>query len=185
MARLAWLQVIGPTALFVGISSAEGAARALSLDPSSDLVWSIHFEFFSIFRKGQCALDGYLGPLSCQLLMVGLPLVLTAYYGLVRKRQFPLALASSLSLVYLWLLCCAWYMCDQSSVRTPLLAMEIASKPDVWLAMLLVSTSLLSFVISHLHYLRACKAEIDEARHLVFWARSDRYGGSPVLRRVH
>ena len=95
MSNAARLQVIGPTFLFAGFLVEEIAAQAWSLHPSSRLLWTLNLELLAIFHAGHSLLDSFCETLHGQTILVGLPLLLTAYYGLIRRCRFSLALASN------------------------------------------------------------------------------------------
>ena len=177
MPLIAALQVVGPAVLFAALLAAESAAYALSVLPTSPVLWSVNLRLFDIFQKSHYLLSTYCNIPFLQLVCIGAPLVLTACYGLIRKRQFALALASSLSFVYVLFLQYAWYA--QSWQRVPRLA-----EPDVWLAGVLVGASLLSVVASHVSYLRACRADGDGLAILRFRSRPDRHRRDLVLHGV-
>src|SRR5258708_19820881 len=82
MTRLAKLQVIGPVCLFVAVLGAEGAARALSHSPSSELLWFVNLRVFGIFQKSYYLLSGHVSIQYFQFLIV-MPMFVTACLGLV------------------------------------------------------------------------------------------------------
>jgi hypothetical protein len=177
---LAGLQVVGPTLLFAALAAAETAAYALSVLPTSQALWSLNLRLFDIFQKSHYIVSSYCSIPYFQLVCIGIPVVLTSYYGLIRKRQFPLALASSLSFLYVLLLAYAWYA--QSWEHGVFSLANIPLRPDVWLAGVLAGASLLSVVVSHMSYLSACKAEGDGAELFLFRGGPDRRRDRPVLR---
>jgi hypothetical protein len=181
MPRLAGLQVIGPAIVFAALLAAEAAAYGLALQPSSPTLWSLNLGLFGIFRNSRHILGGYCDIACLQLVCIGLPLAATACGGLILKRRFGLALASSLGFVYVLFLLHAWYVCEQSW-RQAFLVSHVRVGPEVWLAGVLVSASLLSLIVSHMSYWRACKAEGDGARFLLFRGRFDRHRSRFALR---
>src|SRR5258708_8248043 len=82
MTRLAKLQVIGPTCLFVAVLGAEGAAWALSHSPSSEILWFVNLRAFGIFQKSYYLLSCHVGIQYLQLWLV-MPMFVTACFVLV------------------------------------------------------------------------------------------------------
>jgi hypothetical protein len=117
-----------------------------------------------MFQKSYYILSNYCNMPYFQLVCIGTPLVLTAYYGLICKQRFPLALASSLSFLYVVFLSYTWYAQSWKSASVDLA--EISGRSDIWLIGFLGGASLLSLAISHMNYLRACKAERNGAEFL-------------------
>src|SRR5262249_43137948 len=119
MLRHAKLQMIGPATVFAVLLVAESAAYALALHPSSPLLWSLNLQLFGIFQKGHYLLSSQIDIAYFQIVGIGMPLLLFAGYGLVFKRPFALATASSLSFIYVAFLLCAAYVCDESWRQAP------------------------------------------------------------------
>jgi hypothetical protein len=182
MPRLAKLQIIGPATLFAVLLAAESAVYALGSYPSSQALWSINLQLFGIFQKSHYVLSSYISIAYFQFFFIGLPLFLIACGGLIFKCRFVLAIASSLSFVYVSFLLCAWYICDQSWHQASFIVTGISAGPDIYLVSALLGASLLSFVVSHMSYLRACKADGDGVQFLCFRAGLDHGRGRPVLR---
>jgi len=157
MNRLAKLQLLGPLVLLAGLLAAEGASRALAHAPSSPMVWYTSRELFGLFRNIHFFLLADFDIVHWQLLLVGLPLFSMACCGLFFGRRLILAVASNLSLVYvLFLLCCdCWPPIEQSALAT----IRIPTCAEFLVACVLFGSSLLSFVISHVAYLRAIRDE--------------------------
>src|SRR6266446_616805 len=158
MPRHARLQIIGPTTLFLALLGAESAAYALGLYPSSQMLWSINLRLFGIFQKSHYLLSNFVNVAYFQILFVGLPLFVTAWYGLIFKRQLAIAIASSLSFIYVWFILCAWYVHERSWHQTSSIVAGLAIDSGIWFSGLLLGASLLSVFLSHSYYLSACKA---------------------------
>jgi hypothetical protein len=158
MLRHATLQTVGPAAVFAALLVAEGAAYALAMYPSSQMLWSVNLQLFGIFQKGHYVLSTYVDIAYFQIGFIGLPLLLIACYGLVFRHPFALAVASSLSFVYVAFLLCAAYVCDEAWRQAPFVVSRILSGPGAYVTGVLLSASLLSLVVSHMSYLRACRA---------------------------
>jgi hypothetical protein len=169
MSRLAKLQLIGPAVLFAALLGADSAAYALATFPSSSILWRINLELFGIFQKADEVLRGHVDIAYFQLLFVGLPLAIIAGGGVVFRRRLLLAAASNLSFVYAAFLLCSWYVSEHSWRQTSLTmaslvttsSMTTGVSSDLCVAAILLVASLLSLVVSHMSYLRACLAERD------------------------
>jgi hypothetical protein len=158
MSRHAALQLIGPATVFAALLAAECAAYALALYPSSQLLWSVNLQLFGVFQKGHYVLSTYVDIAYFQIACIGLPLLLVACYGLVLKRPLALAVASSLSFIYVAFLLGAAYAWEAWR-HAPFVVARILSGPGAWVTAVLVGASLLSLVVSHMSYLRACRAK--------------------------
>ena len=185
MPQHARLQIIGPVTLFAALLAADGAAYALTLYPSSQTLWFLNLRLLSVFQKSHYVLSSYVDIAYFQIVFIGLPLLLAACYGLVFDRRLALAIASSLSFIYVSFLLCAWYVYDQSWHPTSFIVTGIPSGPDVCFTGGLLGASLLSFIVSHMSYLRACKADSDSVQFLSFGPRFDRDRRRLVLRGPH
>jgi hypothetical protein len=152
------LQLIGPATVFAALLAAESAAYALALYPSSQLLWSVNLQLFGVFQKGHYVLSTYVDMAYFQIACIGLPLLLVACYGLVLKRPLALAVASSLSFIYVAFLLGAAYAWDEAWRHAPFVVARILSGPGACVTAVLVGASLLSLVVSHMSYLRACRA---------------------------
>jgi len=154
MSRPATIQFIGPAVVFVTVLSAEGAAAALSHAPASRLLWYLNLELFGIFQQSHYFFVTYVDIAYFQLLFIALPLMVLASYGLHRERSLALALASNLSCVYASFLVYTW--CLACLPRTAsLVAMHVSAGPDLFLCAVLLGSSLLSFVVAHMTYIRS------------------------------
>src|SRR5882757_2207467 len=162
MPRHAKLQMIGPAAVFVALLAAESAAHALAAYPSSRALWSANLQLFCIFRRSHDVFSTYartyVDVAYFQIVCIGLPLLLTAAYGMFFRRRFALALASTLSFGYVALVLSAAYVSDASLRHGPFVAARVLSLGDC-LAALLLGASLLSLIVSHMSYLQACRNE--------------------------
>jgi hypothetical protein len=162
MTRLAKLQLIGPVALFGAVLAAEAAAWALAYSPSSELLWYINLEWFAAFQRSHYILSdnfsAYISMNYFQLVAIALPLLLLALVGCASRRQLPLAAASNLSLVYTVFLAYAWFDMARVPKSASIASISIPSGPDLYLFLILTGASVVSFVISHVLYLRAVRA---------------------------
>ena len=184
MLRHAKLQMIGPATVFAVLLVAESASYALALHPSSPLLWSLNLQLFGIFQKGHYLLSSQIDIAYFQIMGIGMPLLLFAGYGLVFKRPFALATASSLSFIYVVFLLCAAYTWDEAWRQTPFAIARTVSGPGAAITAILLGASLLSLIVSHMSYLTACRAEAHGAQSLRFRDGLDRDRRGPALRGV-
>lgn len=159
MNRLFKLQFLGPCALFVATLSAELAAQALSYAPSSEFLWFVNLKMFGIFQRCYYILSD-LGIDGFQLFGIALPIFVLACYGLFAGRRFPLALASNLSFAYAALLLFSWQTPGPPTAQASLHAIAVPTGAGFYVLAGILGTSLLSFAISHLLYLRAVRSAI-------------------------
>src|SRR6266576_1233195 len=150
MNRLAKLQLIGPLALFLTVASAEWAVYALAQDPTSELLWYINLKLFGIFQRSHYVLSDVTTVPASQLIFIALPIFLMACYGLARKRALALAIASNLSFMYAGFVFVSWNVIEKSSLQASLSLMVIPSDAGRYTLAILFSSSLVSFVVSHL-----------------------------------
>jgi len=172
MSRLATLQIIGPVTLFAALLAAEIAAYALASYPSSQILWSVNWQLFGIFQRGHYILSSQIKIAYFQAVFIGLPLFVTACYGVALNHRLALAIASSLTFIYVAFLLYACYVYDHSWQQTFFVVTAIP----------LFGASLLSCVVSHMSYLRACRAEGDVIKSIFFRARAGRDRRRIVLR---
>jgi hypothetical protein len=160
MGRLFKLQFLGPLALFVAALSAELAARALAYAPSSELLWFVNLKMFGIFQRSYYMLSELVSMQGFQLFGIALPIFLLACYGLTAGRRLPLALASNLSFGYAALLLFSWQTPGPPTTQASLGTIAMPTGAGFYVLAGILGTSLLSFAISHLLYLRAARSEI-------------------------
>ena len=160
MGRLFKLQFLGPMALFVATLSAELAVRALAYAPSSEFLWFVNLKMFGIFQRSYSMLNDLVGIQNFQLVGIALPIFLLACYGLAARRRLPLALASNLSFGYAALLLLSWQTPGAPTTQASLGSIAIPSGAGFYVLTGILGTSLVSFAISHLLYLRAARSEI-------------------------
>jgi hypothetical protein len=160
MGRLFKLQFLGPMALFVATLSAELAVRALAYAPSSEFLWFVNLKMFGIFQRSYSMLNDLVGIQNFQLLGIALPIFLLACYGLAARRRLPLAVASNLSFGYAALLLLSWQTPGAPTTQASLGSIAIPSGAGFYVLTGILGTSLVSFAISHLLYLRAARSEI-------------------------
>jgi hypothetical protein len=152
MSRAARIQFIGPAVVFVAVLLAECAAYALSRAPASRLLWYLNLELFGIFQKSHYVVTTYVDIVYFQLLFIALPLMLLASYGLRCECSLALAIASNLSCVYASFLVYTW--CASGLARTAsVVVTRVSAGPDLLLCVVLLGSSLLSFVMSHMTYI--------------------------------
>ena len=164
MTRLAKIQLIGPLTLFVAVMGAEGATWALVQSPSSEILWFINLQVFGLFQKCHYFLSSHVHIPYFQF-FIALSLFVIAFSGLVFKNRFFLPLASNLSFTYVGFAAYAWYLVGSPSHAASLAdqtyqpaMMTLPSGPDLWMFLVLLGASLLSFVASHVFYIRAVRA---------------------------
>jgi len=160
MSRLFKLQFVGPLALFVATLSAELAVRALAYAPSSELLWFVNLKMFGIFQRSYYMLSDLVSIQGFQLFCIALPIFLLACYGLAARSRLPLALASNLSLGYAALLLFSWQSPGAPTTQASLVSIAVPSGAGFYVLTTILGTSLLSFAVSHLLYLRAARSEI-------------------------
>jgi hypothetical protein len=160
MSRLFKLQFLGPLALFVATLSAELAVRALAYAPSSELLWFVNLKMFGIFQRSYYMLSELVTVQGFELFGIALPIFLLAVYGLAARRRLPLALASNLSFAYAALLLLSWQGPGQHTTQASLGFIAVPTGAGLYVLSGILGTSLLSFAISHLLYLRAARSEI-------------------------
>jgi hypothetical protein len=159
MPRHAPLQIIGPAVLFAMLLVSEAAAYALAVYPSSDLLWSLNLEAFRIFQNSRRVLSAYIDFAHFEIVGIGLPLLFAACYGFAFRCRFALALASSLSFVYMIFLLCTSYVCDESWRVAPSPLTHSMGTALTGIGGILLGASLLSLIVSHMNYLHACRTE--------------------------
>ncbi len=160
MSRLFKLQFLGPLALFVATLSAELAVRALAYAPSSELLWFVNLKMFGIFQRSYYMLSEFVSTQGFQLFGIALPIFLLACYGLAARRRLPLALASNLSFAYAALLLFSWQTPGPPTTQASLGSIAVPTGAGFYVLAAILGTSLVSFAISHLLYLRAAREEI-------------------------
>jgi len=159
MSKFTRLQVLGPVAVFAAVFVAEAAAFALSQFPTSEFLWRVNLELFGVFQKSQYLL----GPISAvpfsQLLVIALPLLALAIYGLLSRRELALAIASNLSLVYTAFLILAGMSWRPHSLAASAAGIAAPVSSAGYIPFVLVAVSLLSAAIAHAGYFRRLRAE--------------------------
>jgi|SRR5882757_2149017 len=159
MNRLAKLQLIGPCALFVAVLAAELATFALTQDPTSELVWYINLKLFGIFQRAHYILSDVTVLPASQLVFIAAPILALACYGFRRKQTLSLALASNLSFVYAGFLLYSWGASQRVTMQVSLSPILVPSGPGLYTLLVILACSLLSFVVSHLNYVRTIRAK--------------------------
>jgi hypothetical protein len=148
------LQFLGPTTLFVTVLSAECAAWALSHLPSSELLWYVNLRVFGIFQRSYYEVATYTDVPYAQLFYIALPIMALACYGLVRNRALPLAIASNLSFVFAAFVIYSSISYDMAPRAASLSTVLNTSEQSIYLPLVMIAASLISFALSHFHYLR-------------------------------
>jgi hypothetical protein len=163
MGRFAKLQLLGPATLLAVVLGAEGAARALIHAPSSAVLWYVNRRLFAPFHQVHFLLGEAVPLDEFQLWLVFLPLLALTAYGLFAGRSLAVAVAANLSLLYAFLLLCAWYMgrlpARPLRVQAGLPAIGMPGGVDFALCSVLLIACMVSCVISHAIYLRAIRNE--------------------------
>lgn len=159
MSKFTRLQVLGPLAVFVTVFIAEAAAFALSQFPTSEFLWRVNLEFFGVFQKSQYLL----GPVSAvpfsQLVVIALPLLAVAIFGMLSGRDLALAAASNLSLVYTTFLILAGMTSRSHSLTASVAGIAVPVSPGSYIPLVLVGVSLLSAAVAHAGYFRRLCAD--------------------------
>src|SRR6059058_5096249 len=114
MNKLAKLQLIGPVALFVTVAASECAGYALTRNPASEWLWFLNLGLFGILQRSYYLVRELTTVPAPQFLLVALPILLMACYGLVRKRALALAVASNLSFIYAAFVLVSWTSIEDS-----------------------------------------------------------------------
>jgi hypothetical protein len=153
MSRFAKLQFVGPAAVFLAVSTAEGAAFGLAHIPTSEILWRANLEFFAVFQASNYLLSPVVDLPYSQFLLVALPLITIAVYGLLAARELALAIASNLSFVYAAFLIFSGVSCQPHPMTASLANVAVPIGPSVYLPLVLVGVSLMSFLVSHYDYL--------------------------------
>jgi len=162
MKDLGKLQVVGPCTLLASILASEVAARALAYAPTSETLWFINLKFFAIFQKSRQYLydfipygvSDYIPLVNAQFLFIIMPIVLIACLGLVSRQRLLLAVASNLSFICTAALLFLWYTDERHSQQASLVIVGALQGPNLYLPTTLFGASMLSFLISHLLYIR-------------------------------
>jgi hypothetical protein len=163
MIRLAKLQFLGPLAVLVAVGAAEGAAFALAHIPTSTTLWYVNLRIFGTFQKSYYLLTPLLDFPYMQFFFVALPLFAIATYGIVARRAFPLALASHLSFIYTAFLGYAG-VGSKVLAAASLNSVVASTGPDIYLLLVLIGASFMSFLVSHFQYLLGLIASISGRR---------------------
>src|SRR5215470_9811977 len=114
MSRVARLEIVGPAILFTAILGEEIAAHALAMWPSSPTLRSLNAGLLGMFRAGHYLLSSRIDVAYSQFLCIGLPLFVTACYGFICNRRLALAIATSLTFIYVAFSMCAWCLGDRA-----------------------------------------------------------------------
>ena len=160
MERLARLQLIGPLALFGAMGVAEAATLGLVYWPSSSLLWYLNLEVFSVFRKSRLIIDDVCGLAFAQLLVVAGPLALLTCLGIALRRNVMIAAASNLGFVYAVFLVYSWHHWHASGIvrSASLTWVQMPPTSHLYMFSVLMCACFVSFVATHLIYLRAARA---------------------------
>jgi hypothetical protein len=153
MDRLAKLQLLGPAAVFLTVGAAEAAALALGRFPTSETLWFINLKVFQVFQESAFTLPPPLDFSYLQFFLIAVPLFAIAICGLLAKRLFPLALASQLSFIYSGFIFYSFVSSRPHSLTASLTSVAFANRPNIYLPLFLGGAALISFLISHYHYL--------------------------------
>ena len=187
MNRAFKLQFLGPCALFAATLCAELAARALQYAPSSELLWFINLRVFGIFQRSYAVLlnlsevvpiDGF------QYFGLALPMFVfvLACFGLAAKSRLPLTVATHLSAAYAGFLVLSWQAGEPTLKQASLAPIAVPSGVGLYVMATILGTCLLSFVITHLLYLRAVREEIGRFCRWLWLVRARR---GVVASRLH
>lgn len=153
MKKLGLFQLVGPIALFSVLAASEAVAWALERAPTSEWLWYLNLKWFGMFQESHYVIAASYGD-HPQFVFVALPLLAAAGLGLVFRRSLLLAASSNLSFAYAVFVLLAWLR-DKAPLQASL-SQQYAAASDSEIAVLLalVALCLLSFVVSHIVYLR-------------------------------
>jgi hypothetical protein len=161
MKDLGKLQVVGPCTLLASILASEAAARALAYAPTSETLWFINLRVFEIFQKSRYYVDfipynvgDHIPLVNEQFFFIIMPIFLMACLGLVFRKRLLLAVASNFSFICTAALLFLWYTDERQSQQASLVIMGALQGPNLYLLTTLFGASMLSFLISHLLYIR-------------------------------
>ncbi len=157
MRKLGAFQLLGPVALFVALAGADGVAYALQREPYSATLWYLNLQWFGMFQASHYGLSLVSGEGLEQLLFVGTPLLAIAAAGAILRRPMLQAVASNLSFVYILFVFISWF--KQKAPLEASLAIQYtqSSGSELLILVLLVASTLLSFVVSHVSYINASR----------------------------
>jgi hypothetical protein len=158
MSRLEKLQLIGPAILFVIVLAAEASVYALAHAPSSEMLWYINLRLFPLFQRSYYIFDSYTNVPAFDLIIMALPMLLLGCIGVVCHCRLLLATSSNLCFVYSGLLGYSYVLTQPSTLQASLTTI-VPAGPDFYLVAILLGSSLLSFSISHLIYVRSVRSE--------------------------
>jgi hypothetical protein len=171
MNRLFKLQFLGPLALFVATLSAELAACALEHSPSSAFLWFVNLRIFGIFQRSDAMLSEFVSIDGFQFFGIALPIFLLACFGLATKFRIPFTVATHLSAAYAAFLVHSWQVGVPTLKQASLVPIAVPTGPGLYMMATILATCLVSFVVTHLIYLRHARREI---RALINWLRASR-----------
>src|SRR5215207_1609089 len=158
MMRLAKLQLIGPLVLFGAALAAEGTVLALALLALAELLWQINPKWFAAFQRSHYMLGERSSIAYLQLLGIAAPLFALAGVGFASGRELLFAILSNLSFVYASFVAYAGWQVPPGPQAALLAVVSVPFGPDLYLLVVLLGASLVSFVVSHLLYVRAVRA---------------------------
>jgi hypothetical protein len=153
MIRIAKLQLLGPTVVFVAVATSEVAAFALAKAPASEALWYLNLHFLSAFQASYYTVSSLIDVPYAQLFLIGLAPFAIAAGGLVLKNRFLLALGSHLSFVAAGFLAYCGLASHTPVMAASLVNIAIPVRASLYLPLALVGASLISFVISQYQYL--------------------------------
>jgi hypothetical protein len=153
MTRLAKFQFLGPVAVLLAVGAAELAAIALACLPTSETLWYVNLKIFQVFQESSFTLQPPLDMPYSQFSLIALPLFAVATYGLLTKRLFPLALASHLSFIYAGFLIYCLVDSQPHQLAASITSFAVRNSPNIYLPLFLAGACIISFLISHYHYL--------------------------------
>jgi len=154
MSRYAKIQFLGPALVFLAVLMAEGAAFGLAHMPTSEILWRVNLEFFTVFQSSHYLLYPALDLPYAQLWIIAVPLFAVATYGLVSGRQIALAIASNLSFIYTAFLICSEFSFNAHPMAASLTEVAVPVGQGNYLPLVLAGVGLMSFSASHCCYIR-------------------------------
>jgi hypothetical protein len=169
MTRLAKLQLAGPLALAFTIAAEELATYWLVRNPSSEFAWYLNLNFFGAFQRSHNILSYLYNVPYFQLLFVAAPILFLACGGLGLGHRLAVAVASNLSFAYAFFLAYATAKIESPAQQAASLTgaahdsvfnlsvLNPTIGPWNFVLIALVIPTMLSFVASHLQYIRAVR----------------------------
>ena len=150
-------QLIGPSIIFATALSADAAALALSKYPTSEFLWYVNLEWFSVFQRSYYFLPEWLSCAKVSIVLAA-PIFVVAWLAYCFELRFLLAVGSNFGFIYAALLCYASSRVGTEEPTASLGFVHLPSGPNLYLIFVLFTGSLLSFALSHLGYVHSIRS---------------------------